>query len=164
MALRPLFWALIICIVARTGAGRLAGSFYALQNQSTEPHKEPFENDLSVTDSDANVAPGMVASVSTYGLNYAKDVVVHEILEEMTPMAISDISLTASTYYFGSVEVDLTEIVLANFTILDAEIALDEDIITVFAQEVEANMTLKWHYAYAGLVGDRGNAHVQVCD
>ena len=164
MASRQFVWALIICIVARTTAGRLAGSFSALQNQSTKPHKQPFESFLSVTGSDASVAPGMEASVSVYGLKYAKDVVVHEILEEMTPMAISDVFLTATYYYFGSVEVDLTEIVLANFTILNAEIALDEDVITVFAREVEANMTLKWHYAYAGLVGDEGNAHVQVFD
>ena len=164
MVLRLFFWVLIVCVFARTSAGRLPGRFSVFESQSRKLHNEYLEYESTITDGDVSGAPGMEASLSAYGLNYAKEVVVHEILDEMTPLAISDIFLTETSYYFGSVEVELTEIVLANLTMLNAEIALDEDIITVFAEQVEANMTLKWHYAYAGLVGDKGNASVQVHD
>eukprot|EP00271_Cylindrocystis_brebissonii_P006499 TRINITY_DN19274_c0_g4_i1.p1 TRINITY_DN19274_c0_g4~~TRINITY_DN19274_c0_g4_i1.p1 ORF type:complete len:777 (-),score=129.33 TRINITY_DN19274_c0_g4_i1:502-2832(-) len=104
---------------------------------------------------------GMEATLSSSGLNYAKDVAVEQVLEEVTPLLVPDVGTSVVTS-LGTVTLALTAINLTSIVVNDAAIDLQNESITVFAGGVEANATLKWHYGYAGLWSDSGTADIKV--
>ncbi|GJP31840.1 hypothetical protein CLOM_g19526 [Closterium sp. NIES-68] len=111
---------------------------------------------------------GISARLSESGLQSFRDVLVKEVLEEIIPLSIPDLQLRKDLPKpLGSLEVNLTDLILWNATIDDASIDLgvgdSGGEITVFSGRITANVSLTWSYAMAGgYVRDSGNASVQI--
>ncbi|CAI7925006.1 unnamed protein product [Closterium sp. NIES-53] len=111
---------------------------------------------------------GISARLSESGLQSFRDVLVKEVIEEIIPLTIPDLQLRKDLPKpLGSLQVNLTDMILWSATVDDASIDLgigDEGgEITVFSGRITANVSLTWSYSMAGgYVRDSGNASVQI--
>eukprot|EP00850_Spirogloea_muscicola_P023174 SM000334S12543 [mRNA] locus=s334:24154:27375:- [translate_table: standard] len=109
--------------------------------------------------------PGMLATLSERGLTYVKDVLIEQVLEELTPLHVPDIRVRVS-FKVGHVDLRLSRITLLGALVPNAEIDLGDSGVTIFASGVVANITLDWHVVASGgivpvSVKDHGYANVR---
>lgn len=138
-----------------------SGRDFLIQAESRLKGNNGKTSSFSINEKKDSESSGMEVTLSAIGLEYAKEVLVGRVLDEIVPLQVPDIEATTVTY-FGTVVVSLKNINLTNAEVGFAAIDLDNGNITVFAQGIEANLTFEWKYVYAGWFGDSGLADIKV--
>lgn len=121
----------------------------------------------AVTGDDGAGVAGIMVTVSESGLNYAKEVLVNEILAEITPLWLPDIK-THIISPIGRVDTQISHIELSGANVSYSDIDLGKTGVTVFAGDIHARIRLHWYYKYTAPyvpfpVNDGGWADVEVC-
>lgn len=109
---------------------------------------------------------GIMITVSESGLKYAKEVLLNEILAEITPLLIPDIKAHI-TSPVGRVDMQISHIELSGANISYSDVDLGKTGITVFAGGIHARIRLHWYYEYTATyvpfpVNDGGWANINV--
>ncbi|BBN17123.1 hypothetical protein MPTK1_7g12170 [Marchantia polymorpha subsp. ruderalis] len=109
---------------------------------------------------------GILGTLSEQGLVYVKEVLVNEILAEVTPLDIPDI-ITRVNSPIGRVDTTITQIVLSGATVHYSDIELGQTGITIYAAGIKASLVMDWRYQYTATyvpfpVQDGGRAEVEV--
>ena len=109
---------------------------------------------------------GIMVTISESGLQYAKEVLVNEILAELTPLSIPDIKAHISSP-IGRVDMQISHIELSGANVSYSDVDLGKMGITVFAGDVRARIRLHWYYEYTATyvpfpVNDGGWADIYV--
>ncbi|CAM6099422.1 unnamed protein product [Calypogeia fissa] len=109
---------------------------------------------------------GILGTLSEEGLEYVKDVLVGEILEEVTPLQISDINSRISTP-IGRIDTLISDIYLEGAAVYYSDIELTTYGVTIYAAGITATLEANWEYHYTASyvpwpVGDGGRAEVKV--
>lgn len=111
-------------------------------------------------------AAGILGTLSGEGLEYVKDVLVGEILEDLTPLKISDISSRINSP-IGRVDTLISDIYLQGAEVYYSDIELSNYGITIYAAGITATLEARWEYQYTASyvpfpVEDGGQAEVKV--
>ncbi|KAG0582311.1 hypothetical protein KC19_3G050700 [Ceratodon purpureus] len=115
---------------------------------------------------DATGVAGIMVTISESGLNYAKEVLVNEILAEITPLLLPDIKAHV-TSPIGRVDMRISHIELSGANVSYSDVDLGKTGITVFAGDIHARIRLHWYYEYTATyvpfpVNDGGWADINV--
>lgn len=123
------------------------------------------QNAPAPNDPEPEVA-GIMVTLSESGINYVKEVLVNEILAEITPLALPDINAHVDSP-IGRLDTKISQILLSGANVSYSDVDLGKTGITVFAGDVEARIRLHWYYEYSASyvpwpVNDGGWADVEV--
>ncbi|GAQ91078.1 lipopolysaccharide-binding protein [Klebsormidium nitens] len=131
-------------------------------------HQDEFRSVASAAAPRPPALAGMQASLSSEGLNYVKEVLVQQILQQQLPLVVPDLRVRERSP-IGHVDVVLSHIVLPNMSVPEAHIDLEPAgaVITIFAAGVTANVSLSWAYKVAAQywpwpMGDAGRGHIEI--
>jgi lipopolysaccharide-binding protein len=120
-------------------------------------------------DNRAPAVAGIMVTASDAALRYAKEVVVREVVAEMSPvLALPDVK-TRVTSPVGRVDAELAHIEISGVNVSSSQVDLGKDgVVTVGAGDVRASIRFHWRYQYEASyvpfpVNDSGWADVQVC-
>eukprot|EP00249_Psilotum_nudum_P022822 c28652_g1_i2 orf=473-2203(-) len=105
--------------------------------------------------------------ISQRGLDYVKEILLQQILQQITPLRLPDIKKNAYIPIVGQVDAVLRNITLVKAEVTDSNISLENSGITITGHGVHANIMLRWQYKYyVGWIpipiSDRGRADVKV--
>lgn len=117
-------------------------------------------------DGDGSDVAGIMVTLSESGLTYVKEVLVNEILAEITPLALPDIKAMVDSP-IGRLSTQITHIELSGANVSYSDVDLEKTGITVFAGDIQARIRLHWYYEYSATympfpVNDGGWADVEV--
>ncbi|XP_024362697.1 putative BPI/LBP family protein At1g04970 [Physcomitrium patens] len=120
---------------------------------------------IPVGGSDLDVA-GIMITPSESGLNYVKEVLVDQILQEITPLALPDIKAHVDSP-IGTIDTRISHIELSGANVSYSDVDLGKTGITVFAGDIQARLRLHWYYEYSAAyvpfpINDGGWADVEV--
>jgi hypothetical protein len=129
------------------------------EGEQRSPLKDPVRGN-------ATGVAGIMITVSESGLKYAKEVLLNEILAEITPLLIPDIKAHI-TSPVGRVDMQISHIELSGANISYSDVDLGKTGITVFAGDIHARIRLHWYYEYTATyvpfpVNDGGWANINV--
>lgn len=129
------------------------------EGERRSPLEEPVRGDVT------GVA-GIMVTVSESGLTYAKEVLVNEILAELTPLLLPDIKAHI-TSPIGRIDMQIAHIELSGANVSYSDVDLGKTGITVFAGDIHARIRLHWYYEYTATyvpfpVNDGGWADIKV--
>lgn len=129
----------------------LVASFFLLQ--SSHSTFLPSSNNTGVA--------GITITVSESGLTYAKEVLVKEILAEITPLLLPDIKARVITP-LGRLDTVLSHVELLGANVSYSQLNLGKTGVMVFAGDVHATMRVHWFYEFTAnyvpfLVHDAGS-------
>lgn len=128
--------------------------------------KQRVAKDSSGGADDSVSEAGILGTLSEEGLEYVKEVLVGEILEEVTPLQISDINSRVNSP-IGRLDMSITNIFLVAVDVYYSDIELGPNGITIYAAGIQAILEARWEYHYTASyvpfpVGDGGHAEVKV--
>lgn len=114
---------------------------------------------------DGNSA-GVMVNLSESGLSYVKDVLLEQILEEVTPLVLPDMK-TRINSPIGRLDVEVSHNELSWANVSRSDVVLGKKGITVFVGHIHAGVRLHWKYKYTATyvpfpVNDGGWADVEV--
>jgi len=93
------------------------------------------------------VNPGFISSVTQAGLNYAKDVGIEYLKEDVSSINIPDQSGTAHVSVIGDIDWTLSSIVLKGLSFPTSSIATKAGTgVALSVSDMSASITLNWHY------------------
>lgn len=109
---------------------------------------------------------GIMVTLSNSGIDYVKEVLVNEILAEITPLVLPDIKGHVDTP-IGRLDTKLSQILLSGANVSYSDVDMDQSSITIFAGDVHARIRFHWYYEYSASyvpwpVNDGGWADVEV--
>ncbi len=94
---------------------------------------------------DDSEGAGILGTLSEAGLIYVKEVLVNQILKEITPLSLPDIHSQAKSP-IGQVDTTITHIELSGANVSYSDVDLGKTGITVFAGDIKARMRFHWKY------------------
>ena len=123
-------------------------------------------NDVDDDNGDDSDVAGIMITLSDSGLTYVKEVLLNEVLAEITPLALPDIKAHVDSPV-GRLDTQITQIELSGANVSYSDIDLGKTGITVFGGEIQARIRLHWYYEYTATyvpfpVNDGGWADVKV--
>jgi len=135
-------------------------------NETNSSQANPKLNQTPFNDQDSAGVAGIMVTLSESGLNYAKEVLVNEILAEMTPLPLPNATMHV-TSPIGRVDVLMSHIELSGANVSYSDVDLGKIGVTVFAGDVSAGIRFRWQYQYTSSyvpfpVVDGGWADVEV--
>jgi hypothetical protein len=118
-----------------------------------------------VEDETSEVA-GIMVTLSNSGLDYVKEVLVNEILAEITPLSLPDIKAHVDSP-IGRLSTTISQILLTGANVSYSDVDMGKTGVTVFAGDVQAKLRFHWYYEYSASyvpwpVNDGGWADVEV--
>ncbi|KAJ7570867.1 hypothetical protein O6H91_01G136800 [Diphasiastrum complanatum] len=124
-------------------------------------------NILTSGESDT-VHAGIMITLTEQGLSYLRDVLVNQVLQEVTPLKLPNMRKSMHSP-LGILEVTLTDIVLSGARVASSEITLGKEGMSIYASGVQADISLNWNYTYVVSYGpfsisDGGGGYLKVKD
>uniref|UniRef100_A0A7I4EBQ8 Lipid-binding serum glycoprotein C-terminal domain-containing protein n=1 Tax=Physcomitrium patens TaxID=3218 RepID=A0A7I4EBQ8_PHYPA len=121
---------------------------------------------VSGDDGDGGNVAGIMVTLSESGLTYAKEMLVNQLLEEITPLMLPDIK-THTDSPLGRVDMEISHIELSGANVSYSDVDLWKTGITVFAGDINARIRLHWYFKFMSMfvpfpLSDRGWADVEV--
>ncbi len=109
---------------------------------------------------------GILVTLSEAGITYVKEVLVNEILTEITPLSLPDIHSQVACP-IGRVDTAITHIELSGANFSHSDVDLGKTGITVTAEDIKTKIHLHWEYKYASSyiplpISDAGWADIEV--
>jgi lipopolysaccharide-binding protein len=109
---------------------------------------------------------GILGTLSEAGIAYVKEVLVNQILEEITPLSLPDMHSQVKSP-IGRVDATITHFQLSGANVSHSDVELGKTGITVFAGDITAQIRLHWAYQYTSSyipfpLGDGGWADIEV--
>ncbi|KAH8953031.1 hypothetical protein BDL97_08G003200 [Sphagnum fallax] len=109
---------------------------------------------------------GILVTLSEAGITYVKEVLVNEILTEITPLSLPDIHSQVACP-IGRVDTAITHIELSGANFSHSDVDLGKTGITVIAEDIKTKIHLHWEYKYASSyiplpISDAGWADIEV--
>lgn len=109
---------------------------------------------------------GILGTLSESGLTYVKEVLVSQILAEITPLSLPDIKAHVNSP-IGHVDTQITKIELSGANVSYSDVELGKKGITMYAANIRAHLRLHWFYEYSSdyvpfPINDGGWADVEV--
>jgi hypothetical protein len=109
---------------------------------------------------------GILVTLSEAGITYVKEVLVNQILTEITPLSLPDIHSQVACP-IGRVDTAITHIELSGANFSHSDVDLGKTGITVIAEDIKTKIHLHWEYKYASSyiplpISDAGWADIEV--
>jgi hypothetical protein len=109
---------------------------------------------------------GILGTLSEAGIAYVKEVLVNQILKEITPLSLPDMHSQVKSP-IGRVDAAITHFQLSGANVSHSDVELGKAGITVFAGDITAQIRLHWAYQYTSSyipfpLGDGGWADIEV--
>ncbi|CAM6027186.1 unnamed protein product [Sphagnum balticum] len=109
---------------------------------------------------------GILGTLSEAGIAYVKEVLVNQILKEITPLSLPDMHSQVKSP-IGQVDAAITHFQLSGANVSHSDVELAKAGITVFAGDITAQIRLHWAYQYTSSyipfpLGDGGWADIEV--
>lgn len=126
------------------------------------------EGNFGSTQRDGNESDvaGIMVTLSQSGIDYVKEVLVNEILAEITPLSLPDINAHVDSP-IGCLDMKISQILLSGANVSYSDVDMGKTGITVFAGDIHARIRLHWYYEYSASyvpwpLNDGGWADVEV--
>uniref|UniRef100_A0A6V7QS88 BPI/LBP family protein At1g04970 n=1 Tax=Ananas comosus var. bracteatus TaxID=296719 RepID=A0A6V7QS88_ANACO len=122
-------------------------------------------SDSAIAHQQANDEAFISAVISEKGIGFAKDVLVEQAIEFLTPLQLPDIEKSVHIPLIGTVHMVASNITLHGVNVSSSAVRIVDSAFAIVASGATAYLSMDWSYSYSTwliTISDRGNASVQV--